>query len=121
MEAEEDEIIVVQSRWTILPTDLSDLILSFLGDIDTLAALNVVCKTPPFFPNEYVYRIFCERVYRAQTRKNILQVKNWKGGLWRSMLVERPRVRTGMCFAFIYMTGRYIEQIKCMSISTSLQ
>lgn len=83
-----------RSRWWLLPTELSDRILLFVGSVDMLGYLHMVAKTNGFKPSEAVYKRLAEIVYPSQFGANTrLQTSNW-GDSWRNLLVHRPRIRT---------------------------
>lgn len=96
-EIEEDSMIEraapPQSIWVNFLTDVAEIVLEFLGEIDTCGYLNMICKNWNIIPNERTYKILCEHVYTSQTAKKKLNVMHF-GGSWRKMLTTRPRLRT---------------------------
>jgi hypothetical protein len=73
------------SIWQLsLPHDLGMRVLDFLQDIDMCGYLNQIAKTNCFKPTEAIYKILCEYIYTAQSKKKKLIVENWKS--WRNML-----------------------------------
>ena len=78
--------------WCSIPVEISDLILSFLGDIDMCGYLPMIAKESAIIPTETIYEQLCRRVYLRQSSKRLINVSNW--GSWRNMLIYRPRLRT---------------------------
>ena len=83
-----------RSKWWLLPQELADRILLFVGSIDMLGYVQLIAKTNPFRPSEYAWRQMAKQTYPRQfgaaTR---LIIENW-GGSWRNLVIHRPRLRT---------------------------
>lgn len=85
------EIAKTGGPWYRLPQVLVDYILLYVGDPDVLGYLLIASKVT-FQPSEKVYKFLCEQIYPRQTQKKVCRIERWKS--WRSMLVNRPRLRT---------------------------
>jgi len=81
-----------RNAWFTVPVEISDMILSFLGDIDMCGYLPMIAKETAIIPSETVYELLCRQVYLRQSSKKLINVSNW--GSWRNMLIFRPRLRT---------------------------
>lgn len=82
-----------QSIWLRFLPELAEIVMEYLDEIDTCGYLGMVCRHWTMKATERTYRRLCHRVYLQQTQKKSLNVNQW-GGLWRNMLVNRPRLRT---------------------------
>ena len=82
-----------QSIWVHFLADVAEIVMEYLDEIDTCGYLNMISKDWTILATERTYSRLCHRVYLRQTQKKALVVDQW-GGLWRSMLVNRPRLRT---------------------------
>lgn len=76
--------------WYRLPQVLTDLILMFIGDPDSLGYILMASKGT-FVPTERVFKYFCEQIYPRQTRRKVCKIEKWH--TWHNMLVSRPRLR----------------------------
>ena len=83
--------LLPSGRWHLLPLDITDKILHFIGDVDMFGYLYQLSKTPVFKPSEDCFRRLCEIIYLGQTSKGKLRIENWKS--WKSMIIYRPRLR----------------------------
>ena len=51
------------------------------------------------------YQVFCERIYLDQSKMKTMKVSRY--GSWKSMLVQRPRLRMN---GFYYLKTSYIKK-----------
>jgi hypothetical protein len=80
------------NMWCDLPTDVGAVICEYL-EVDYCGYMMMISKLWSIVPSEALYRRFCQEIFRSQTTKKILNLKNW-GGSWKAMLISRPRLRT---------------------------
>lgn len=83
----------LQSIWVHFLPDIAEIVMEYLDEIDTCGYLNAICKEWTIKATERTYSRLCHRVYLQQTLRGALNVQHW-GGLWRTMLANRPRLRT---------------------------
>ncbi len=77
-------------KWFLIPYEIRQLIISYVGDPDILGILVQVSKTL-FIPNEQIYKQICERIYLTQAYKKIFNLDKWV--TWKNMMIYRPRIR----------------------------
>ena len=78
----------------LLPDEVNRRVLGYL-DVDTYGVAALVSPYwRAFTRTEVVYKELCERCYLNQSKRKALHVSRF-GGSYRTMLVTRPRVRTG--------------------------
>ena len=80
------------SRWWLLPEDVSNIVLFFLGDIDQLGYLFIVAKTTTFLPSAYVYRIYLQNMFKKSTLP-LTELRNTKISEYKRILQTRARLR----------------------------
>lgn len=87
-----EPVKITGGPWIHLPQVIVDIILVYVGDIDTCALLKLTSKTV-FQPSEVVYQFLCYYIYLQQTIKQTCQL-NHRFPTWYTMILHRPRVRT---------------------------
>jgi hypothetical protein len=109
--ATDDTPLQELSIWQLsLPHDLGMRVLDFLQDIDMCGYLNQIAKTNCFKPTEAVYKILCEHIYTAQSKKKKLIVENWKS--WRNMLGNiKMRIYSLFSHKWKYLTSHCMMKL----------
>ena len=81
------------SPWWLLPPEMADRICELIGDPDCLGLLCCLAKTNGLGPSEMAYKQMAHQLYPRQFGPRTgLNVANW-GHSWRSLLINRPRIR----------------------------
>ncbi len=80
------------SIWSYFLTDVAEIVLEFLDDVDMCGYLNCVAKAWTIRPTERTYSRLCHRIYLRQTEKKTINLHQWM--TWRTMLICRSRLRT---------------------------
>lgn len=82
------------SKWWLLPQEMADKILHFIGDPDMVGYLAQVARSNGLRPSEMAAKHLSYNIYPRQFgAKTGLNIANW-GNSWRSLLINRPRMRT---------------------------
>jgi hypothetical protein len=87
------------SLWEAIPQVIFDQILMFVGDIDICGYIALVSRSHR--PSELVFKFYCKYIFSLQIPYPKFDVSKW--GSWRSMAINRPRLRLNGFYSFRFI------------------